>query len=176
MTKWDGKSFACKRTLENESIRYSFIRHVMTTIIWIKSTYENWETFVLVSQRTSSCCKRRERWPAIWCPRNQGRQWHPGSRTSTNLPNFSFTATLDWSTCTQQKRLPMFSSLFVPSRNIDANQEFSRNKQFLRYIRTQNSSNNLTMIHSLETIQITCSRPIVHTKNIIFKVQFIYGN
>lgn len=66
------------------------------------------ETFVLVSQRTSNCCSRRVRCPASWYPRNQGRQWHPGSSTSLNFPNCSLIATVDWSTWTQQKRLPIF--------------------------------------------------------------------
>lgn len=65
-------------------------------------------TLVFVSQRTSSCCTRRERCPATWLPRTHGMQWHPGSRTSLNLPNFSLMATFDWSTCTQQRAWPIF--------------------------------------------------------------------
>ncbi len=86
------------------------------SIIWPQwfthlHSYGNLQTFVLVSHRTSNCCKRRERWPESLLPRNQGKQWHPGSSTLSNLPNFSLIATVDWSTCTQQRRLPIFCSL-----------------------------------------------------------------
>jgi len=74
-------------------------------------SYRNLQTFVLVSHRTSNCCNRRVRWPESWLPRHQGKKWHPGSRTSSNLPNFSLIATVDWSTCTKQSRLPIFCIL-----------------------------------------------------------------
>lgn len=65
------------------------------------------QTLVFVSHRTSSCCTRNERWPAIWLPRNHGKQWQPGSSTSSNFPNCSLIATLDWSTWIQQKACPI---------------------------------------------------------------------
>lgn len=65
-------------------------------------------TLVLVSQRTSSCCTRNDSEPANWYPRHQGKQWHPGSSTSSNLPKCSFTATVDWSTWTQPNAWPIF--------------------------------------------------------------------
>ena len=68
------------------------------------------ETFVLVSQRTSSCWTRNERWPATWLPKHHGIQWQPGWRTSSNFPKVSLIATVDWSTWTHPKTWP---SVFV---------------------------------------------------------------
>lgn len=73
--------------------------------------YVNLHTFVLVSHFTSNCCNLRVRCPASWLPMHHGKQWHPGSSTSSNFPNLSLIATVDWSTCTQHNRLPIFSSL-----------------------------------------------------------------
>ena len=42
------------------------------------------QTF-FVSHQTSSCCTRNKRWPANCCPKTQGKQWHPGSSTSSNF-------------------------------------------------------------------------------------------
>lgn len=65
------------------------------------------QTLVFVSHRTSSCCTRNERWPANWLPKHHGKQWQPGSSTSSNFPNCSLIATLDWSTWIQQKACPI---------------------------------------------------------------------
>lgn len=109
-----------------------YIHHLKTSKSYKanKSLTENLQhiqTLVLVSQRTSNCSNLSDRWPASWLPRNQGRQWHPGSRTSSNLPNFSLMATVDWSTCTQQKRLPIWfllwesNSLYISLKELKTN-------------------------------------------------------
>ena len=68
--------------------------------------YKQW-TFVIVSHRTSNCCTRKVRCPAICLPQIQGTQWQPGSSTSSNFPKLSLIARVDWSTLTQQKICPI---------------------------------------------------------------------
>lgn len=74
------------------------------------------ETLVFVSQRTSSCWTRSERWPATWLPKHHGKQWQPGSRTSSNFPKVSLIATFDWSTWIQPKAWPIFIFLNQSSK------------------------------------------------------------
>ena len=42
--------------------------------------------FVFVLHQTSSCCTSNKRWPAKCYLKTQGKQWHPGSSTSSNFP------------------------------------------------------------------------------------------
>ena len=42
--------------------------------------------FVFVLHQTSSCCTGNKRWPAKCCLKTQGKQWQPGSSTSSNFP------------------------------------------------------------------------------------------
>ena len=71
------KNFPAKflRRKSNEKLRPKYI------YIYICN-----KPFVFVSHQTSSCCTRNERWPANYCPKNQGKQWHPSSSTSSNFP------------------------------------------------------------------------------------------
>jgi hypothetical protein len=71
-------------------------------------------TLVLVSQRTSSCCTRRDSFPAMLTPQHHGTQWQPGPTISTNFPHFSFTATVDWSTCTNPRHCPILTESQTP--------------------------------------------------------------
>jgi len=70
------------------------------------------DTFVFVSQRTSSCLSLRVSWPVTRFPMIHGIKWHPGLRTSSNFPNLSLMPTVDWFTCTKQKNLPIAASSF----------------------------------------------------------------
>lgn len=74
------------------------------------------QTLVFVSHRTSSCCTRKERIPAACFPKHQGKQWQPGSSTSSNFPKVSVIATVDWSTWIHPRACPIFwSKTIIPT-------------------------------------------------------------
>ena len=69
-------------------------------------------TFVFVSQRTSICLSLSVSLPETRLPIIHGTQWHPGSSTSSNLPNLSLMPTVDWFTCTKQNNRPIAAISF----------------------------------------------------------------
>ena len=73
------KHFPAKflRRKRNEKLRQKYI------YIYI---YICNKPFVFVLHQTSSCCTGNKRWPAKCCFKTQGKQWQPGSSTSSNFP------------------------------------------------------------------------------------------
>jgi hypothetical protein len=68
-----------------------------------------YRTLVLVSQRTSRDCTRRDSLPAIHSPRNGFRQCNPGCATCENRPHFSTIPTVDCSTQAKNPKLAISS-------------------------------------------------------------------
>lgn len=109
MHVWIFVQFVWKRIQTDERRRHPFDSQVggqpLDTQTFLRKCVqvEKWkkQTFVLVSQRTSSCCIRKESAPATRLPKYHGTQWQPGSRTSSYFPNTSLMTTLDCSTCTK---------------------------------------------------------------------------
>ena len=135
----------------------------------IQNKWKQRSTLVFVSHLTSNCCTLRVRCPASWLPRNQGKQWQPGSSISSYLPNLSLIATVDWSTCTQHNKLPISSlSCRVADTLVLLVDSIHRNKKYMDF-----SSSMRTYYY--KSNQITPNgQPVVIPANYLSRIIIIF--
>ena len=74
------------RTIVYKHFPAKFLRRKRNEKLRQKKKKKKLQQTFFVSHQTSSCCTCNKRWPANCCPKTQGKQWHPGSSTSSNFP------------------------------------------------------------------------------------------